>query len=315
MNAQRPVVVVLDDWEGRWASSPALERLRRAAEVRIEREHLGPHDVIARAIDAQVLVLNRERTPVDAALFAALPRLRAIVNTGVGLNHIDRSAADARDVKLVPTGGDYTNAVVEQTFALMLGAVKRLPELDATVRSGAFPEALVLGDLSGARLGIAGVGSIGRGVARIACAFGMRVSGWSPSLTDGTASDLGIARVEGLRALAATSDVFAVCLRLTPQTRGIIASDVIDALPNGALFVNTARAELVDGEALFARAARGEVAVALDVYEREPDIDPRYRALAGALSPHVGWKSEATWSTFIASGIDKTLALLSGEHA
>lgn len=314
MSAQRPVVVVLDDWEGRWASSPALERLRRAAEVRIEREHLAPPDVASRTHDAQVLVLNRERTPVDAALLAALPRLRAIVNTGVGLNHIDRAAADARAVKLVPTGGDYTNAVVEQTFALMLGAVKRLPELDAAVRAGAFPESLVLRDLSGARLGIAGVGSIGRGVARVARAFGMRVSGWSPSLTDGMASELGISRADGLRPLAAASDVFAVCLRLAPQTRGIISREVIDALPGGALFVNTARAELVDAEALLARTARGELTVALDVYEGEPEIDPRYRALAGVLSPHVGWKSEATWSTFIASGVDKTLALLNGEH-
>jgi D-3-phosphoglycerate dehydrogenase / 2-oxoglutarate reductase len=306
----RPRVVVLDDWEGRWSGSPDLERLRAVARVRVFSEHLDASSIAREASDAAIIVLNRERTRVDAALLERLEGLRAIVNTGVGLGHLDRAAAKARGVRVVATGGDYTPAVVEATFALMLAALKRLPELDSGLRAGEFPEAIVLKDLHGARIGIAGVGNVGTGVARVALAFGMTVAGWSPSLTDLTAASLGISRSDSLEALAASSDVFAVCLRLLPETRGIVSSAIIGALPRGALFVNTARAELCDTAALLARAERGEILVALDVYEHEPAVDPRYRTLAGALSPHVGWKTEATWATFVRIGVDRVLELL-----
>jgi D-3-phosphoglycerate dehydrogenase / 2-oxoglutarate reductase len=304
------VIVVLDDWEGRWASSPEIDRVRARGEVRIFSEHLDRDAVVREARDATVLVLNRERTKVDRALLDALPRLRTIVSTGIGLNHVDRTAAEERGVRVLTTGGDSTNAVVEQTFALMLAATKRLPQLDAGLRAGRFPEALVVGDLHGKRLGIAGVGNIGTAVARVAQAFGMRVAGWSPHLDEAKAAQLGIERRATLVDLAASSEVFAICLRLSPETRGLISSGVIAALPPGAIFVNTARAEISDTSALLDRAERGELIVALDVYENEPEIDPRYRTLAGALSPHVGWKSDATWTTFVRVGVDRILEAL-----
>jgi phosphoglycerate dehydrogenase-like enzyme len=305
-----PVVVVLDDWEGRWAAYPALSTIRPLADVRIFADRfLGLTDLAAAAGDATVLVLNRERTRVDAALLDALPHLRVIVNTGGGLNHVNRAAAEARGVRILTTGG-RSRAVAEQTFALMLAAVKHLPQLDRGIRVGRFATRPLVGDLYGKRLGLAGLGTIGTHVARIAPAFGMHVTAWSPSLSDERAAELGAIRAPSLSALARASDVFSVHLRLVPETRGIVSAEVIAALPHGALFVNTARAELVDTEALLERAERGDLSVALDVFEDEPDIDARYRMLPGALSPHVGWKSEGTWDEFVSLGVDRILEAL-----
>jgi phosphoglycerate dehydrogenase-like enzyme len=310
MTRSKPAVAVLDDWESRWTASPELDRLRPLADLRIVTGHLlGLSELAAVARDASVLVLNRERTRIDAAVLAELPNLRAIVNTGAGLNHINRAAVESRGVRLSTTGG-RSCAVAEQTFALMLAAVKQLPQLDRGLRCGRFPVQPLVGDLEGKRLGIVGVGTIGARVARIAAAFGMRVTGWSPHLSDEKAEGLGIARAAGLFELARSSDVLSLHLRLVPKTRGIVSAEVIGALPPGALFVNTARAELVDTQALLARAERGELTLALDVFDNEPEIDPRYRALRGAFSPHVGWKSEGTWDEFVRLGVDRVLEAL-----
>lgn len=306
----KPVVVVLDDWEGRWAASPEIEPLRDLADLRIFADRfLGVTELAAAASDANVLVLNRERTRVEAPLLDVLPSLRAIVNTGAGLNHVNRAAVDARGIRLVTTGG-RSRAVAEQTFALMLAAVKQLPQLDKGLRCGRFPARPLVGDLYGKRLGLAGLGTIGTHVARIAPAFGMHVTAWSPRLTDEKAAELGIARAASLIELARSSDIFSLHLRLLPETHDIVSADVIDALPLGAVFVNTARAELVDTQALLARAERGDITLALDVYDDEPDIDPRYRALPGAISPHVGWKSEGTWAEFVHLGVARITELL-----
>jgi len=310
MNHSKPVVAVLDDWEGRWAASPGVERLRSQAEVRIFPDRLlGVGELAQAAGDAAVLVLNRERTRVDAAALAALPELRAIVNTGAGLNHVNRAAIEARGIRILTTGG-RSRAVVEQTFALMLGAVKQLPQLDRGLRCGRFPLQPLVGDLYGKRLGLAGLGTIGAAVARIAAAFGMTVTAWSPHLTEEKAAELGVARAASLLEAARSSEIFSLHLRLVPETRGVISAEVIATLPHGALFVNTARAELVDTQALLARAESGDLTLALDVFDDEPDIDPRYRQLPGALSPHVGWKSEGTWDEFVRLGVERVLEVL-----
>jgi phosphoglycerate dehydrogenase-like enzyme len=306
----KPVVAVLDDWEGRWAGSPAIEQLRPHADLRIFAERfLGIPELAASAGDAAVLVLNRERTCIGVATLEALPALRAIVNTGSGVNHINVPAVEARGVRIVTTGG-CSRAVAEQTFALMLGAVKQVPQLDRGIRAGRFPQRALVGDLYGKSLGIAGLGRVGECVARIASAFGMDVIAWSPHLTHERAEALDVGRADSILELARFSDVLSLHLRLGPATRRIVSREVVGALPAGALFVNTARAELVDTEALFARAERGELTVALDVYDDELDIDPRVRTLQGALSPHVGWRSIATFDEYVRLGVDRILDVL-----
>lgn len=308
-------VCVLDDWEGRWSASPQVERLRARFPVRILREPIPAERLAAELRDAQILILNRERTKLDAAVLRALPGLRLVCSTGTGLNHVDLEAARALGIEAVATGGGYEPAVVEQTFALLFAILKRVPELDAEVRAGTFRRP-ILEEAHGCVLGIAGLGATGSRVASVAQAFGMRVLAWSPHLDAPRAAAAGVEAARDLVDLACRCDVFSVHLRLRPESRGIVDAAVVDALRPGAIVLNTARAELVDQVALRRRVAAGEIRVGLDVFDPEPPAadDPLLQG-AGVLSPHVGWMTDGTWERFIEAGVETILRRAEAEGA
>lgn len=306
-------VCVLDDWEGRWTASPCVERLRARLPVRIVREPIPPERLADELRDVQILMLNRERTRLDAGLLAALPVLRLVCSTGTGLNHVDVEAARTRGIEVVATGGGYEPSVVEQTFALLFGVLKRIPELDAEVRAGTFRRP-ILEEAHGRVMGVAGLGATGSRVAAVAQAFGMRVVAWSPHLDAGRAAAAGVARSRDLVELARASDVFSIHLRFRPESRGIVDAAVVDALRPGAIVLNTARAELVDQVALRRRVAAGELRVGLDVFAPEPPpVDDPLLHGGGVFSPHVGWMTDRTWERFIEAGVDTILRLAEAE--
>lgn len=302
-------VAILDDWEHRWSESPHLARLRERFDVAIADRALAPEEIGRFAAGADALILNRERTRLTAALLALLPALRVVASTGTGLSHIDRAAAAERKIPILtsPPRAGSTPSVVEQTFALILAVLKQLPALDRAIREDRY-ERPIVGEMSSRTLGVAGLGKAGSGVVRVARAFGMPVVGWSRSLDDARAAELGIARARDLPSLAAACDVFTVHLASNAETRGIVDAATIAALRPGAVFVNTARAEVVDRAALLARIARGDLLVGLDVFDEEPipPGDPIRRA-PGALSPHLGWMTDGTWERFITGAIDGLL--------
>ncbi len=308
--------VVLDDWEQAWATSAAADRLMQArTELTISADRLSPTAGSAAdrqrlgglLQDAEILVLNRERTPVDRQLLALAPKLEAIFNTGIGLDHVDRAAVADRNIVVHATGGESWPSVVEQTFALLLGCVKRTAQLDGAVRGGHFPQP-VLEELYGTRLGIAGMGEIGSRVGQVAQVFGMSVYGWSRSLVHQDVQPSGVTVVPSLVELAAASDVLTLHLRLTPETREIVDAGVIGALRPGAILINTARAALIDRRAVDQRLRRGDLSVGLDVFPSEP-VPPGDTVLAapGTLSPHVGWMTHGTWRRFIDSCVHNIL--------
>jgi len=313
---------VLDDWEQVWEKSPRVDALRARTSLTISSAQVPPADVqgpighseLGRLLhDAEILVLNRERTAVDERLLRLAPKLEAIFNTGTGINHVDRSAVAGHCITLHTTGGESWPSVVEQTFALMLGCIKRTVELDGAVRTGRFPQPL-LGELYGARLGIAGMGQIGSRVAQVAQAFGMSVVVWSRSLTHQHAQGMGVTPVPSLVELAAASDVLTLHLRLTPNTTGIVGADVLGALRPGAVLINTARAALIDQAALSERLRREDLLVGLDVFPTEPmPAGDRLLVRPGTLSPHVGWMTHGTWDRFVAACVERILTWLD-EH-
>lgn len=252
-------------------------------------------------------MLNRERTRLDATVLSALPALRLVCSTGTGLNHVDLEAAGARGIEVAATGGGYEPAVVEQTFALLFGVLKRVPELDREVRAGTFRRP-VLEEAHGRVMGIAGLGATGSRVAAVAQAFRMRVLAWSPHLDAARAAAAGVEPARDLVDLARRSDVFSIHLRLRPESRGIVDAAVIAALRPGAIVLNTARAELVDQIALRRRVATGEIRVGLDVFEPEPpSVDDPLLHDRGVVSPHVGWMTDGTWERFIEAGVETIL--------
>jgi glyoxylate reductase len=229
--------------------------------------------------------------PVDAALLdRAGPSLRVVANFGVGYDNVDLAAATARGVVVANTPDVLTEATAEHTIALLLALLRRVPEGDRLVRRRdpwRLDPTFMLGrGLRGLRLGVVGMGRIGREVARLAEAHGMEVV------------PVGRGELDRL----ADVDVVTLHVPLRPETRHLVDAAVLARLRPEAVLVNTSRGPVVDEAALVAALEEGRLAgAALDVFEHEPDVHP---GLLGrddvVLTPHLG---SATRDTRVAMGM------------
>ncbi len=221
--------------------------------------------------DAAVLVVRSKQ--VTAEVFERATALSLVVRAGAGVNTIDVAAASRRGVYVSNCPGQNAVAVAELAFGLLLSLDRRIPDNVAALREGRWDKKgfSAARGLLGRTLGIAGLGTIGREVAARARAFGMRVLAWSRSLDDARARALGVERAPDLLSLARESDALSIHLALSPETRGLVSRAVLEALPAGALLVNTARAEVVDQAALLELARAGRLRVGADVHAGEPE--------------------------------------------
>jgi phosphoglycerate dehydrogenase-like enzyme len=305
-------VAILDDLHDAWAATAGVRRLQERAEVRIYTGPFGGPDAL-RGFDA--LVANRERTRFDAALLAQLPDVRIIAQTGNHAYHIDLAAAEARGIVVAKATGGFSNGAAELAFGLAMAVMRRIPASDAAMRRGEW-QAPMTRVLHGKTLGIVGLGRIGRHVAAIARAFGMRVLAWSPRLDDAAAAAAGAQRME-LDALLAASDVVSIHATLSAESRGLIDARRLALMKRTAVLVNTARGPIVDEAALVAALRDHRIAGAgLDVFDVEPL--PQGHPLASlpntVLTPHLGWPTDEAYERFAESAADVLLAFLDGRE-
>ena len=228
---------------------------------------------------------------VGAELFdAAGPGLRVVANFGVGYDSVDVAEASRRGIVVSNTPEVLTEATAELTIALMLALLRRVVEGDRLVRTRnewALAPTFMLGEgLARRTLGIVGLGRIGREVARLAEAFGMRVVHTRGS---GPYEELPLDR------LLAEADVVSLHVPLTPETRHLIAAPELALMRPSAVLVNVSRGPVVDEAALVDALAEGRIAgAALDVYEREPEVSVGLLELENVvLSPHLGSSTHA----------------------
>lgn len=313
--SRHPLLLVLDDWEGCLASSPGVARMRELAEVHVLRGPLHEHPAAERArVDAVLAV--RERTRFDTATFDLLPNLRLLLQSGGHAYHLD--AAEARRRGIVVTLGRRSQcpraAVPELTFALIIGALRHLPEAIRRMDSGEWP-ALTGRTLAGKRLGLLGTGRHGSRVAGIARAFGMEPMAWARPGSAG--ADPAIPRLP-LTELLATSDVVSLHLTVSEQTRGILDRERLHGLKPRSVLVNTSRGALIDEEALVEALREGPLAAAgLDVFTHEPlPAESPLRSLPNVmLTPHLGWTVEEVLQEFAAIGAEQLRDFLNGTLA
>lgn len=245
--------------------------------------------VLAAVADADALIALLT-DPIDAELLAAGPRLRIVANYAVGYDNVDVAAATARGVAVTNTPDVLTDATADFTFALLLGAARRLVEGDRLARSGAWtgwePGQHLGADVSGATLGLIGLGRIGRAVAARARGFSMPVLALA---RPGSPAIDGIARLP-LPELLERSDFVSLHCPLTAETRHIIDVAALARMKPSAVLVNTARGPCVDEAALVGALQAGQIAAAgLDVFEDEPRIHPGLVASPRVvLAPHAG---------------------------
>ncbi len=271
---------------------PVLQRARAAFDVKLwPRDEPIGLQLLPWAQGCQaLLVMATDR--MDAATWAQMPpTVQAVSTYSVGHDHIDLAAATGRGVPVFNTPDVLSDAVAETACLLMLSAARDASAAEATLRGGRWgpwsPTRFLGRQLTGLRLGIYGMGRIGLGIAQRALAFGMQVQYHNRTVHPDA---IGFVYHPTLESLMAHSDVFCVCAPSTPQTRGAVNAGRLALLPRGAVFVNIARGDLVDEDALIEAIATGQVGGAgLDVYRNEPTIDPRFLQLPRTtLLPHIG---------------------------
>ena len=303
-------------------------RLPAAVEARAARDYdarLNPTDTPRTAADLLRLtegadaLLSCPADRLDAATIAALPAsLRVLGTFSVGTDHIDLDAARARRLPVVNTPDVLSVATAELSFLLILAAARRAGEGERLVRSGRWtgwcPTQLMGTLVSGKRLGIFGMGRIGRELARMAAAFAMQVhyrnqARLPPELEGGAIWH------DNDASFLAACDVLSLNAPGGAPTRKWLNADRIALLPRGAVVANAARGTLVDDEALIAALRSGQVACAgLDVYDGEPAVHPGYRSLENVvLLPHLGSATAETRDAMGHLALDGIDAVLAGQ--
>ena len=247
--------------------------------------------------DALIALLT---VKVDEALLARAPRLRIVANAVVGYDNVDVAACRARGVHVSNTPDVLTDATADLAMALLLATTRRLPQAEASLRAGGFRGwgfwDYLGRDLNGALLGILGMGRIGQAVARRARAFGMRIQYHNRRPLAAETEQEVDERAVDLETLITTSDVLSLHAPATAETRHLLDEAALRRMKPGSYLINTARGALVDEAALVRVLRDGPLAGAgLDVYEREPLIDPGLLELDNVvLLPHIGSATTGT---------------------
>jgi gluconate 2-dehydrogenase len=310
-----------------WISRPTfpdiVARLEPHFEVAAEPEETAftPVELAARLAPCAAAIVGLKEH-VGAAEVAGAPGLRIVANLAVGYDNLDIPALTAAGILASNTADVLNESVADYTWALMLGAGRRMGAAERWLRAGqwhatGFKAWLGL-DTRGRTLGILGMGRIGQAIARRAAGFGMQVAYHNRSRLPATVEAECAARYVDKATLLAGSDFLVLAVPLTAESRHAIGAAELARMKPSAVLVNIARGGVVDDAALAAALAQGRLAAAaLDVFEGEPGVHPALLALDNViLSPHI---ASATWDTrraMTAMAVDNVLALFGhGAHA
>ena len=274
---------------------------------------------------ADVIVLIRERTPLNRQLLEKLPRLKLISQTGHAGSHIDLVACTERGIAVAQgTGSPYAPA--ELTWALIMAAARRLPQYIGNLKHGAWqqsglksasmPVNFSMGTvLRGKTLGIWGYGKIGQLVAGFAKAFGMQVLVWGSEESRARAAQDGLIPAATREAFFEECDVLTLHLRLNDATRNIVKLDDLLRMKPTAMIVNTSRAELIEPDALISALNRGRPGLAaVDVFETEPILQGHalLRLENCICTPHIGYVEKDNYELYFGAAFDNVINFIKG---
>ena len=319
-------IIILDDYQD------AVRKLKCAARLEPYNAKVftntvkGTGQLSVRLRDAEVLVLIRERTHFPRALLEKLPKLKLISQTGRVGTHIDIEACTRLGIAVAEGVGSPV-APAELTWALVMAAMRRLPQYIGNLKHGAWqqsglktasmPPNFAIGMvLSGKTLGIWGYGKIGRLVAGYGVAFGMKVQVWGSDEARARAVADGHVAAESCESFFETCDVLSLHVRLSERTRGIVRLDALSRMKPTALLVNTSRAELLEENALVAALNRGRPGMAaVDVFESEPILQghPLLRLENAVCTPHIGYVEQDSYELYFGAAFDNVVNFIRNE--
>ena len=318
-------IIILDDYQDAVRKLKCASKLEQLNAKVFTNSVKGVGQLAVRLRDADVLVLIRERTHFPRQLLEKLPKLKLISQTGRAGPHIDLDAATRLGIAVAEGVGSPV-APAELTWALIMAAMRRLPQYIGNLKHGAWqqsglksaamPPNFGIGMvLKGKTLGIWGYGRIGQLVAGYGKAFGMHVTVWGTETSREKARKDEFVPAPSRDAFFEASDVLSLHLRLTDDTRGIVKPDDLHRMKPTALFVNTSRAELLEEGALVSALNRGRPGMAaIDVFETEPILQghPLLRLENAVCTPHIGYVEQDSYELYFSAAFDNVVNFVFG---
>ena len=318
-------IVILDDYQDAVRKLACASKLEAYQAKVYTNTVKGLGQLTVRLKDADVIVLNRERTHLPRAVIEKLPRLKLVAQAGRIGAHLDVNACTERGIAVADGTGSPV-APAELAWALIMAAMRRLPQYignlkhgvwqQSGLKSGAMPVNFGLGTtLRGRTLGIWGYGRIGQLVAGYGRAFGMRVLIWSRAPSRERAALDGFEVASSREELFEQSDVLSLHLRLNDETAGIISADDLATMKPTALLVNISRAELIQPDALLGALNRGRPGMAaVDVYESEPILQGHalLRLENCICTPHIGYVELDSYEMYFGAAFDNVVNFIKG---
>ena len=292
-------VAILDDYQKVALQLADWSGVSRQAQIIVFNDHLAdPSAVVERLRPFEVVCVMRERTPLPREILQQLPNLKLIASTGPRNASIDTRAAADLGIAVTATGYDSA-PTIEFAWSLILASMRGIDREAASLKSGGWQTGLG-SNLRGKTLAVVGLGNIGKEVARIGLAFGMKLIAWSQNLTEEKANAAGATLVDK-QTLFREADIVTVHLVLSGRTRGLIGAAEFALMKSTARFVNTSRGPIIDEAALIETLkARRIAGAAIDVFDVEPlPPDHPFRKLQNILAtPHIGYVTEDLYRTF-----------------
>src|ERR1700720_3320465 len=306
---------ILDDYTNVTLQMTDWSKIGDRVDITVFNQPFASTEAAATALkDFEIICAMRERTSFPRALFAALPKLKLLITSGMRNAAIDMEAAKDHGVVLCRTqfGRDPTAPL---TMGLILELTRNIGRENARMHAGEYLQKFVGIEIEGKTLGVVGLGKLGGKVAGLAKAFGMNVIAWSPNLTPERCKEVGVGYATK-EELFATADIITVHVVLSQRSRGLVGREDLARMKPTSYLVNTARGPIVDETALLETLQQNKIAgAAIDVFSVEPlPVDHPFRKLDNiVLTPHLGYVTEESFRSHYSQMVEGIEAWFKGE--
>ena len=306
---------ILDDYMNLALTIADWSKIGDRVDVTAFNEPFASPEAAASALkNFEIICAMRERTPFQRPLFAALPKLKLLITSGMRNAAIDMEAAKERGV--VVCGTQFArDPTAPLTMGLILELTRNIGRENARMHAGEALQKFVGVEIEGRTLGVLGLGKLGSKVAGLAKAFGMNVIAWSPNLTPERCREVGVGYASK-EELFATADIITIHMVLSQRSRGLVGREDLARMKPTGYLVNTARGPIVDETALLETLqARNIAGAAIDVFSVEPlPVDHPFRKLDNiVLTPHLGYVTEESFGSHYRQMIEGIDAWLNAE--
>lgn len=307
-------ITILDDYQSVIKNLKAFQLIKNY-EVQILHQSVTDEDKLVELLhDTSILVLTRERTKITKSLLSRLPQLRLISQTGKVSNHINVVDCTAENVA-VAEGIGSPIAPAELTWALLLNTVRQIPQEIEAMKQGKWQ--IGLGDcIYGKTIGIWGYGKIGQRIAQFGKVFGAQIMVWGSESSRTKALADGFVVAESKEYFFEHADIISLHLRLNESTKEIVKQTDLERMKPGATIINTARAELVEKNAIYNVLKSGKhLKVGVDVYETEPIYDSNYDLLqfpTMVCTPHIGYVEKESYELYFGKAFENVVNFING---